>query len=108
MDTVGNDWYKVRIGELTGYMKREFLDTTSPVDPAMKTLPVVTVANPDGAALRESADASSPLYYHYPAGTAVKVLGVGVSWCHVSIDGCAGFMRNADLEPRLSFAENVQ
>ncbi|MBR4069302.1 MAG: SH3 domain-containing protein [Clostridia bacterium] len=106
LDRAGDDWYKVRIGELTGYMKRAFLDTASPADPAMKALPSVTVANQSGAALHESADAASPLCYHYPAGTTVQVLGVGASWCHVSIDGCAGFMRLADLEPRLSFADS--
>ena len=84
------------------------LDTRSPADQTLQALPTVTVANKSGTALRESADAGSPLYYHYPAGTAVKVLGVGVSWCHVSIDGCAGFMRLSDLDPRLSFADSCQ
>ena len=102
----GNDgWSKVRIGNLEGYMKNQFLDFNAPKDQQTEMLPKVTIQNPNGqgANLRRQASTRVNAVALYPNGTRVQVLGIAGEWCHVLIDGEIGFMMTQYLVPRLSF-----
>lgn len=100
----GNDgWSKVRIGNLDGYMKNEFLDFDFPTVKRTETLPVVTVenANGEGANLRREAATSADIIALCPNGTKVQVLGITESWYHVQIDGEIGFIMARYLDRQL-------
>ena len=102
----GNDgWSRVRIGNLEGYMKNQFLDFNAPKDQQTELLPKVTIQNPNGqgANLRRQASTRVNAVALYPNGTHVRVLGIAGEWCHVLIDGEIGFMMTQYLVPRLSF-----
>ena len=102
----GNDgWSRVRIGNLEGYMKNQFLDFNAPKDQQTELLPKVTIQNPNGqgANLRRQASTRVNAVALYPNGTRVQVLGIAGEWCHVLIDGEIGFMMTQYLVPRLSF-----
>jgi site-specific DNA recombinase len=102
----GNDgWSRVRIGNLEGYMKNQFLDFNAPKDQQTELLPKVTIQNPNGqgANLRRQASTRVNAVALYPNGTQVRVLGIAGEWCHVLIDGEIGFMMTQYLVPRLSF-----
>ena len=102
----GNDgWSRVRIGNLEGYMKNQFLDFNAPKDQQTELLPKVTIQNPNGqgANLRRQASTRVSAVALYPNGTQVQVLGIAGEWCHVLIDGEIGFMMTQYLVPRLSF-----
>ena len=102
----GNDgWSRVRIGNLEGYMRNEFLDFNTPKDQQTEMLPKVTIQNLNGrgANLRRQASTHVNAVALYPNGTQVYVLGIAGEWCHVLIDGEIGFMMTQYLVPRLSF-----
>mgnify|MGYP000397338217 FL=1 len=102
----GNDgWSRVRIGNLEGYMKNQFLDFNAPKDQQTEMLPKVTIQNLNGqgANLRRQASTHVNAVALYPNGTQVYVLGIAGEWCHVLIDGEIGFMMTQYLVPRLSF-----
>lgn len=102
----GNDgWSRVRIGNLEGYMKNQFLDFNAPKDQQTEMLPKVTIQNLNGqgANLRRQASTHGNAVALYPNGTQVYVLGIAGEWCHVLIDGEIGFMMTQYLVPRLSF-----
>lgn len=102
----GNDgWSRVRIGNLEGYMKNQFLDFNAPKDQQTEMLPKVTIQNSNGQGvnLRKQASTHVNAVALYPNGTQVQVLGIAGEWCHVLIDGEIGFMMTQYLVPRLSF-----
>lgn len=103
LEAVDNGWFRVRIGHLEGYMDGAYLDFDASVTGAADRLPVATVRS-NAAPLTETADPASPVFAAYPAGTQVKVLGVGDGWCHVSVNDSIGFMAAELLEPEFSFA----
>lgn len=100
----GNDgWSKVRIGNLDGYMKNEFLDFDFPTEKRTEALPEVRVrnANGEGANLRRKAASSADIIALYPNGTKAQVLGVTETWYHVLIDGETGFILARYLDRQL-------
>ncbi len=101
-----NGWIKVRIYNLEGYMKTDFLvqdgDGRS-VEPAM---PSVKINNSGGTGLylRETQSTKSPSLGLYKNGLKVRVLGVSETWCHVKTsDGKVGFMLRDMLSPVLEY-----
>lgn len=100
----GNDgWSKVRIGNLDGYMKNEFLDFEFPTEKRTEELPKVSVRNAKGesANLRREATTNADIIALYPNGTKVQVLGVTETWYHVQIDGETGFIMAGYLDRQL-------
>ena len=87
-------WASVRIGNLTGYMKTEFLSANT-ADPPASAMPVMTVRNPNPAGnlhLRDMQSTSSHSLKLYPNGTQVILMGFTSTWAHVIVDGQMGFM----------------
>lgn len=103
-DTDG-EWLKVRIGSLTGYMKREhvFVDEEKWAHGDALLQPQLEVMNSGGLHLRSGQSRSSKSLGLYPNGTKVTVMGLSTSWCHVLVDGKDGFMMLDKLYPNLKF-----
>ena len=98
-------WIKVKIGNLVGYMRSEFLqrDVYATINSA---LPFYTINNTLGTGLnlREAQSTSSSSLGFYPNGQTGWVYGVSEAWCHViAPDGKVGFMLRERLSPVLDF-----
>lgn len=99
------EWLHVRIGGLTGYMKKEHVFTEESMwhyGDALQ-LPTVKVNNRTGLNLRAGQSTSSEKLGTYEHGTEVTVLGISTSWAHVLADGQDGFMLLSKLTPELEF-----
>lgn len=99
----GNDgWSKVRIGNVDGYMRNEFLDFERGTKDVTAALPETIVKNlsGEGANLRKRATTGSEALALYPNGTKAQVLGLTESWCHVQINGMTGFIMTKYLDPQ--------
>lgn len=84
-------WAKVRIGNLVGYMLKQYLTTGNVVS----AIPTMVVNNPnasDRLNLRETQSDKGNSLGKYYNGTYVEVLGIGDTWYHVRVDGKLGFM----------------
>ena len=106
-DTV-NGWIKVRLYNLEGYMRTDYLTQDvggRQVHPAM---PSVTIKNSGGTGLnlRETQSTKSSSLGLYMNGSTVRVLGVSETWCHVQTgDGRVGFMLREQLSPVIDFGK---
>ena len=95
----GDEWTHVRIGELEGYMRTEYLDFKSPW-PA-SGMPVMEIYNPGPLAnmkLRLAPDMNAEYAGVYKNGTKVIMMGFTAEWAHVICDGKMGFMRTEFLK----------
>lgn len=101
-------WCKVRIGNLDGYMKSEYLDFSLSTKELISTLPEVIIRNPNGkgANLRKEASTVADVISLYSNGTKVQVLGLTETWCHVQINGVTGFIMTKFLDPQLSYTSD--
>ena len=85
---------QVRIGNLVGYMKAEYL-TTNYVASAM---PLLKINSSGKVNLREQASTSSNSLGLYPKDTEAILLGFNGNWAHVIVDGKIGFMLTTYLK----------
>lgn len=91
-----NNYYRVKIGEQTGYMDGRYLVFGGAGGEVASAMPVRAVSNPaptDRLNLRKApSDASASLGKYYN-GTLVTVMGVVEGgWVHVQVDGKTGYM----------------
>jgi uncharacterized protein YgiM (DUF1202 family) len=92
--TLDNGFTQVRIGNLTGYMKTEYLSTSS----VASAMPLLKINSSGKVNLRESASTSSNSLGQYPKDTEVILLGFNGNWAHVIVDGKIGFMLTTYLK----------
>ena len=92
--TLDNGFTQVRIGNLTGYMKTEYLSTGS----VASAMPLLKISSSGKVNLREEASTSSNSLGLYPKDTEVILLGFNGSWAHVIVDGKIGFMLTTYLK----------
>lgn len=90
-----NNWLSVRIGNISGFMQKQYL-TFQSTGNVQSAIPIVKVNNPkasDRLNLRETASDKAKSLGKYSNGTWVEVLGVmSNGWYHVRVDGQMGFM----------------
>ena len=93
----GENWHKVKVGELTGYMSSAYLtakQAAASVTPAAKPT-CATLKNINGGCyvnFRKAPGMKTKILKAYPVGTAVTVLEKGVLWSKVEIDGQQGYV----------------
>ncbi len=91
---LSGEWTFVIIGNLSGYMKTEYLSIGTASAPA-SAMPVMKVSNPNRTAnlhLREDPTTDSVSLGLYPNGTKVVLMGFSDTWAHVIVNGEMGFM----------------
>ena len=99
LDTSTPEWTYVRIGELVGYMRTQYLKFTEPMP--VSGMPVMEIFNPGPLAnmkLRLLPDMNAPYDGVYKNGTQVTMMGFTADWAHVIVDGKMGFMRTEFLK----------
>ena len=93
---VDQEWIKVVVGNLKGYMKSEYLVISGEGKPyPASAMPILVVSNPNTAAnlhLRQGQSTSSRSLGLYPNGTQVVLMGFSSEWAHVIVNGQMGFM----------------
>ena len=96
--SAGNNWCRVQIGGLTGYMMTEFLTAgggatvkPQPVLPDGTTV-YVTSGNGKGVNLRSGPDKSSSSIGFYSVGTAATMITKGSVWSYIQIGNRIGYM----------------
>lgn len=92
---ISDEWTEVSIGNLTGYMKMEYLCISGTGDAPKSAMPVMMVYNPNSAGnlhLREKQSMESKSLGLYSNGTKVTLMGFNDEWAHVIVDGKMGFM----------------
>ena len=99
------DWIPVKIGSLTGYMKKQYLELAdtpgSSLSSIKSAMPIMKVSNPNTAAnlnLREKPSTTSSSLGVYSNGTKVVLMGFNDEWAHVIVDGKMGFMMGIYLK----------
>lgn len=100
-----NGWYKVRVGNLEGYMKAGFLAVGGGADvaAAVCATPTVTVKTA-GTRLYERMNRNSDRLATLAKGDTVTVLGVSTDYLHVRTqDGKLGFVLGANVTPEIPF-----
>lgn len=90
-------WYYVRAGENTGYIDAEFVELDENVSLGADIVGGydAVVANPTNEEilhLRSLPSLGSASLGEYRNGAYVKVLGIGLEWMHVMVDGKEGYM----------------
>ena len=89
------EWVPVAIGNLSGYMKSEFLaiSGTPKAEQVVSGMPILCVTTPSGKLnLRQTPSTSAPSLGAYSGGTLVTLCGLTDEWAHVIVDGKLGFM----------------
>lgn len=96
----GNEWYRVQIGDVTGYMASRYL-AAKPAAPSQPSTPAVPsgkqgVVNNPGAnqvlLLREKASTTARVLGNYRNGTIVTITGESGDFYQVNVGGKNGFM----------------
>lgn len=94
LGTATDDFTLVRIGNLTGYMKSEYLSYSY----VASAMPLLKVNSSGKVNLREEASTSSNSLGQYAKDTEVTLLGFNGNWAHVIVDGQIGFMLTTYLK----------
>lgn len=93
---VGDEWTKVIIGNLKGYMKTKYLVISDEGKPyPASAMPIMTVNDPNSEGcldLCEEQSLESKFLGVYFNGTQVILMGFNGTWAHVIVDGKVGFM----------------
>ncbi len=96
--SAGNNWCRIQIGGITGYMMTEFLTskpgaTSKPqTDLPDGTTVYVTSGNGKGVNLRSGPDKSYPSIGFYSVGTAATMITRGSVWSNIQVGNRIGFM----------------
>lgn len=96
---ITGEWVAVAIGNLTGYMKTEYLKTDE--KDTKSAMPIMKVSNPNFSGnlhLREKQSTKSKSLGLYSNGTEVILMGFNEEWAHVIVEGQIGFMLAKYLE----------
>ena len=89
--SMSDEWVKVRVGEVNGYMNRECISTQMPASAA----PAYVVQNPNSSwvNLRQAPSTSSQSLGRYNNGTGLRLLGeTADGWSYVSVGSQTGYM----------------
>ena len=98
-----NGWVSVEIGSLEGCMESRYLSMNPWNETVVVVIPTVKVETPGGGVILRENRVRKPNSLGlgtYDNGTLVQVLGVSETWCHVLVDGKAGFMMTEYLNPK--------
>lgn len=88
--TTGDTWCQVRINGRTGYMMREFIDTSGST--AGGYTAYVVSGNGKSVVLRAGPSKQNDALATYNVGQKVTVVSYGSTWCQVVINGLSGYM----------------
>ncbi len=94
----GNGWYRVRVGEMTGYMASRYLTASVPGSGSTSGSSQTRqglVKNPGEnqmLLLRETASTQAKVLGYYPNGTQVTITGESGEFYKVIVAGKSGFM----------------
>ena len=91
-----SDWYKVQVGNTTGWMSSSYLDVSASQHSVKDVRPTLTVLGNNTELFYDCSD-SSGIVTTFSAGTKLTVLGVCSSWYHVEHNGEYGFVRISDM-----------
>lgn len=99
---VDGEWTKVIVGNLSGYMKTEYLVISGEGKPyPASAMPIMTINNPNSEQCvdlyAEQSQKSEFLGVYYN-GTSVILMGFNATWAHVIVDGKVGFILAKYLE----------
>lgn len=101
--TAGQNWSRIQIGSLTGYMMTQFLTTNTPVTPTPQPQPTgeykvyVTSSNGKGVNLRSGPSKSYPSIGFYSVATEAWMVTAGSIWSYIRIGGRYGYMMSEFL-----------
>ena len=86
-----DDWYKVKVNEATGYVKKIYISTEN-----------VAYAKEDKLNVRVAADKSSESIMKLNAGDSVTVLSESGDWTKVEAEGKIGYIKSSNLTYQLT------
>lgn len=97
----GNNWCRIQVGNLTGYMMTKFLTGTAVVTPVPTAAPVpsggeytvyVTSRNGNGVNLRSGPSKSYTSIGFYSVGTQATMITKGSTWSYIRVGNRYGYM----------------
>ncbi len=98
------DWYKIKSGSVTGYVKSEFVVSgDAAVDLARKVGERVAVVNTTTLKVRESASLDSPVLGLVPMEDRLTVIEENDNWCKVSIEEGDGWVNKEFVKVSTEF-----
>ena len=102
--SAGNNWCRIQIGSVTGYMMTRFL-TNNPVNPSPQPQPApgpeypvyVTSRNGKGVNLRSGPDKRYASIGFYSVGTTASMISSGPTWSYIRVGDRYGYMMSQFL-----------
>jgi len=111
LENVNDRWAKVQVGDVTGYMMREYLADAAG-DPPVRPMDIVLrVKNPAAAGMQCIMDTPYGDYQpivNVPDGARVMLLGFYGDHAHIQYGGITGYMPNACLVGEEPYEEETQ
>ena len=101
--TGGQNWSRIRIGSLTGYMMSQFLTTSPQPQPAPQPQPggdykvYVTSRNGKGVNMRSGPSKAYPSIGFYSVGTEAWMVTAGHTWSYIRVGSRYGYMMSEFL-----------
>lgn len=105
--TAGQNWCRVQVGSLTGYIMSQFLSTSPVIPPQPQPIPkpqpakdqeyYVTSRNGQGVNMRSGPSKAYPSIGFYSVGTKVSMITPGNTWSYISIGDRYGYMMSQFL-----------
>lgn len=102
------DWYKIKSGSVTGYIKAEFLTTGQEAIELGKEVGTrIATVNTTTLKLREKADTDSSVLTLIPEGEELTVKKELDGWVKVKIDGDTGYISTDYVDLRTEYEEAI-
>jgi cell wall-associated NlpC family hydrolase/SH3-like domain-containing protein len=102
------DWYKIKSGSVTGYIKAEFLITGTKAEELAKTIGTrIARVNTDTLKVRKSANLEAPVITLLSLGEEFTVKKKADDWIKISVEDTVGFISADYVEVRTEFEEAI-
>ena len=86
-------WYKIKSGELKGYVKAEYIATgEEALEIAAEEITTMATVTGDGLRIRESASTDSPVIINLNSGEKLPVIEELDGWVKVAVDSDEGYV----------------
>ena len=109
LDTSTSGWYKIRSGNITGYVKSEYILTGQQAkDKALQVAKLMAISNPDGVNVRTEPNTNSSIYTQISNSERFLVADQQDGWVKIEIDDQDAYLSSDYVDVKYGLEEAIK
>ena len=109
LDTSTSGWYKIRSGNITGYVKSEYILTGQQAkDKALQVAKLMAISNTDGVNVRTEPNTNSSIYTQFSNSERFLVADQQDGWVKIEIDDQDAYLSSDYVDVKYGLEEAIK